>query len=51
MALDLQDLPYLLKHHGVMAVSIKWNVTVLPAAHSQAGPSKCPSPPPADAGR
>ena len=39
------------KHHIVKAVSIKWNVIVLPMAQSQGGPPKCPSPPPADAGR
>ena len=39
------------KHHTVLAVSIKWNVIVLPMAQSQGGPPKCPSPPPADAGR
>ena len=33
----------LLKHHGVIAAS---HVIVLPMAHSQGGPSKCPSPPP-----
>ncbi len=39
------------KHHIVEAASTKWNVIVLPMAQSQGGPSKCPSPPPADAGR